>query len=97
MHKTGNNWESLLTEIRQIVYSLYHSKDIDTMKLHSAELHSIKLHPDIKMNDLLMNSENSQTSELYILILKLTDKLDLRRDEKIISLSNLSIFTQGKI
>ena len=31
-----------------------------------------------------MNSENSKTSEL--LMLKLTDKLDLRRGEKIIAL-----------
>ena len=38
-----------------------------------------------------MNSENSKTSEQYFVILKLTDKLDLRRGEKIIALSNLSI------
>ena len=39
-----------------------------------------------------MNSENSKTSEPYILILKLTNKLDLRRGEKSIALSNLSIY-----
>ena len=39
-----------------------------------------------------MNSENSKTSEQHILILKLTDKLDLRRREKSIALSNLSIY-----
>ena len=38
-----------------------------------------------------MNSENSKTSEQHILILKLTDKLDLRRSEQSIALSNLSI------
>ena len=38
-----------------------------------------------------MNSENSKTSEPHVLIRKLTDKLDLRRGEKIIALSNLSI------
>ena len=37
-----------------------------------------------------MNSENSKTSEKHGLILNLTDKLDLRRDEKSIALSNLS-------
>ena len=31
-----------------------------------------------------MNSESSKTSEPHVLILKLTDKLDLRRGEKII-------------
>ena len=38
-----------------------------------------------------MNSENSKTSKLHVLIRKLTDKLDLRRREKSIALSNLSI------
>ena len=39
-----------------------------------------------------MNSENSKTSEPHILKLKLTDKLDLRLDKKVIALSNLSIY-----
>ena len=39
-----------------------------------------------------MNSENSKTSEPHILKLKLTDKLDLRVDKKVIALSNLSIY-----
>ena len=33
------------------------------------------------MDTIFMNSENSKTSEPYILILNLTDKLDLRRGE----------------
>ena len=41
-----------------------------------------------------MNSENSKTSEPHVLILKLTDKLDLRRGEK--TLSNLSIYYTWK-
>ena len=43
------------------------------------------------MDTIFMNSENSKRSEPYVLILKLTDKLDLRRGEKSIALSNLSI------
>ena len=39
-----------------------------------------------------MNSENSKASGSHVLILKLTDKLDLRRGEKIIALSNCSIY-----
>ena len=39
-----------------------------------------------------MNSENSKTSEPHVLILKLTNKLDLRIGEKVIALSNLSIY-----
>ena len=39
-----------------------------------------------------MNSENNNTSEPQVLVLKLTNKLDLRIGEKIIAFSNLSIF-----
>ena len=48
------------------------------------------------MDTIFMNSENSKTSEPHVLILKLTDKLDLRRGEKIIALSNLSIYYTWK-
>ena len=48
------------------------------------------------MDTIFKNSENSKTSEPHILILKLTDKLDLRRAEKIIALSNVSVYTHGK-
>ena len=44
------------------------------------------------MGAIFMNSENSKTSETYILIPKLTDKLDLRRGEDSIALSNPSIY-----
>ena len=43
------------------------------------------------MDTIFMNSENSRTPEHSILVLKLTDKLDLRRDQKTVVLSNLSI------
>ena len=43
-----------------------------------------------------MNSENSKTSESHVSILKLTNKLDLRIGEKIIALSNLSIYYTWK-
>ena len=43
-----------------------------------------------------MNSEKSETPKLHVLILKLTSKLDLRIGEKIITLSNLSIYYTWK-
>ena len=43
-----------------------------------------------------MNSENIKTSKRHVLILKLTNKLDLRIGEKIIALSNLSIYYTWK-
>ena len=43
-----------------------------------------------------MNSKNSKTSKPHVLILKFTDKLDLRRGENRIALSNLSIYYTWK-
>ena len=43
-----------------------------------------------------MNAKNSQTSKPHVLKLKLTDKLDLRRSENRIALSNLSIYYTWK-
>ena len=43
-----------------------------------------------------MNSENSRTPKPHILILKLTNKLDLRIGKKVIALSNLSIYYTWK-
>ena len=44
------------------------------------------------MHTIFINSENSRTLEYHVLILKLTDKLDLRRGQKSVALSNLSIY-----
>ena len=43
-----------------------------------------------------MNSENSKTSNQHVLKLKLTSKLDLGIGEKVIALSNLSIYYTQK-
>ena len=48
------------------------------------------------MNTIFMNSENSKTSKPHVLILKFTDKLDLRRGETSIALSNLNIYYTWK-
>ena len=61
--KAGNNSESLLNEIRQIVYSLYQSKQITQKLYNNNEINTIKLGLNIKMNTLFMNSENSKTSK----------------------------------
>ena len=34
------------------------------------------------MDTIFMNSENSKTSEYHVLVLKFTNKLDLRRGQK---------------
>ena len=43
------------------------------------------------MDTKFMNSENSKTSRPHVLMLNLTDKIDLRRTEKNFTLTNLSI------
>ena len=48
------------------------------------------------MDTIFMNSENSKTSEYHVLVLKLTDKLDLKRGQKTVALSNLSIYNTLK-
>ena len=48
------------------------------------------------MDTTFMNSENSKTFKLHVLILKLTNKLDLKIGEKTITLSNLSIYYKWK-
>ena len=83
--KASNNSQSLLNEIRQIVYSLYQSKQITYNQQKS-----------YKIDTIFVNSENSKTSKPHVLILKLTNKLDLRIGEKIIPLLNLSIYYKWK-
>ena len=56
----------------------------------------MELHSVIKMNILFLNSKNSKTYKPHVLILKFTDKLDLRRGESRIALSNLSTYITWK-
>ena len=44
------------------------------------------------MGIIFINSEKSKTSKSHVLVSKLTNKLDLRIGEKVIALSNLSIY-----
>ena len=48
------------------------------------------------MDTIFMNSENSRTSKYHVLVLNLTDKLNLRRGRKSAALSNLSIYYSWK-
>ena len=48
------------------------------------------------MDTIFMNSENSRTSEYHVLVLQLTDKLNLKRGQKSVALSNLGIYYTWK-
>ena len=45
------------------------------------------------MNTIFMNSKNSKTSEYHVLVLKLTDELDPKRDQKML-LHQILVFTK---
>ena len=48
------------------------------------------------MNNMSMNSENSKTSTPHRLLLNLSDKINLKRGDKYVALSNLSIYYTWK-
>ena len=48
------------------------------------------------MNTIFINSENSRTSDLHKILHNLTDKIDIRRKDKYIALSNLSNYYRWK-
>ena len=48
------------------------------------------------MDTIFMNSESCKTSKPHVLILNLTDKINLRRGETSIYLSNLTIYYTRK-
>ena len=95
--KAGNKSKRLLNEIRKIVYSLYQSKEttknvynntIKSIQRNCIQWKCIQLWKQI----LYLWTQKIIITKPHVLILKLTDKLDLRRDEKKIALSNLSIY-----
>ena len=45
------------------------------------------------MDTIFMNSENSKTSDPHRLLVNLSDKINLKRSDKYVALSNLSIYS----
>ena len=91
--KGGDTSENLLNGIRQIIYSLYQAKEI-TKKIYNNIMKSIKV--KYKMNTIFMNSKNSKTSDTHRLLLNLPYKINLKRSDKQVALSNLSIYYTWK-
>ena len=85
----GNTSESLLNEIRQITHSLYWAKEI-SKKVHNNMVNSVKLQN--RMDTIFMNFKNCETSNPHRLLLNLTDKINFKRSDKYVALSNLSIY-----
>ena len=87
--RAGIKWN----EIRQIIYSLYQEKEI-AKKVYNNIKSSINLQN--RMDTMFMNSKNSGTSDPHTLLLNLTDKINLKRSDKYVALSNLSIYYKRK-
>ena len=91
--KAGNTSENLLNEIRLIIYSLYWAKEINK-KVYSNIMNSIKLWN--KVDTIFMNSGNSKTSDPQRLLPNLTNKINLKRSDEYVALSNLRIYYTWK-
>ena len=91
--KAGNTSENLLNEIRLIIYSLYWAKEINK-KVYSNIMNSIKVWN--KVDTIFMNSGNSKTSDPQRLLPNLTDKINLKRSDKYVALSNFRIYYTWK-
>ena len=74
--EAGNNSESLLNDIRQIVYFLYQLKEI-TKKLYNNIIKWIQWNYKNGYN--IYELRKQESTEPHVLILNLSDKLDLRR------------------
>ena len=88
--KAGNTSENLLNEIRQVTYSLYRAKEINK-KVYKNIMNSISINLKNIMDTIFMNSKNSKTSDPHRLLLNHTDKINLKRSDKYVALTNLSI------
>ena len=49
------------------------------------------------MDTIFMNSKNGKRSDTYRLLLNLLDKIELKRSDRYVALSNLQYTIQGKI
>lgn len=48
------------------------------------------------MDATFVNSENSKTSDVHRLLVNISDKIDLKRIDKCVALSNLNIYSRWK-
>ena len=91
--KASNTSENLLNEILQIIYSLYQEKEV-TKKVYNNITNSIKFLN--RMDTIFTNSGISKTPDSHRLLLNFLDKMKLKRKDKYVALSNLSIYYTWK-
>ena len=86
----SNISENLLYEIRKITYYLYRTNEI-TNKLYNNKMNSINI-----MDTIYMNSRNNKTSDTHRSLLNLSDKIDLKKNDKYVVSWNLTIYYAWK-
>ena len=91
--KTSNTPENLLNEIRQIKYFLYQAKEI-IKKVFNNMMNSIKVW--FKVDTIFINSGNSKTVQSHRVLLNLLDKINLKKSDKYVDLSNVSMYCTWK-
>ena len=83
----------LLNKIRQIIYSLYRTKEI-TKKAYKNIMNSIKI--SYANDTIFVNYENRKTSEPYRLLHNFADKINLKRSGQYVALSNPRMYYRCK-
>ena len=91
--KTSNTCENLLNEIFQIKCYLYRAKEI-IKKAFNNIINSTKLQN--RMDTKFINSKKSKTTDPHRLLLNVADKINLKRSDKYVALSNLSFYYTWK-
>ena len=106
--KAGNISENLLIEIRLIIHYLYQAKEITKSIQQYNEFDKVLVKLILylftilfdEIDTIFMNSENSKTSDPdrvnLSILLNLLDKINVKRRDKYVGLSNLSIYYAWK-
>ena len=92
--KAGNTFEELLNEIVKLYILCVEQKRLLKKVYNNIMNSSIKLSD--RMDTIFLNSGNSKKSDLHRLLLNLSDKTNLKRSDKYVALSNLSIYYAQK-
>ena len=86
----ASNTSEKLTKRNQTNHTFFASSKRNYQKVYNNIMNSKRY--NTKMNTIFVNSGNGKTSDPHRLLLNFKDKISLRRKDKYISLSNLSIY-----
>ena len=89
--KLGNTSKNLLNGFNQTTYSMFQAKaKKNTLILCNSIINLINLWD--RIDTIFMNSKDSKVSNPHILLLNLSDKINLKKSDKYAALSNLRFY-----